>query len=222
MTHSARRWSLGLGALGFALALVTAVTFLPVHDHSAAAAGARDNRDAFRDDMRMLWEDHVVWTRMAVIGILDETPDTGASVARLLQNQVDIGNAIKPFYGEAAGDQLSALLTDHILIAADLLVAARDGDAAGFADADARWTQNADDIAAFLAGANPANWPEAEMRTMMREHLALTTNEAVARLNQDWEADVAAYDAIHHQILHMADMLSDGIIAQFPAAFAAN
>ena len=143
-------------------------------------------------------------------------------MARLLQNQVDIGNAIKPFYGEAAGDQLSALLTDHILIAADLLVAARDGDAAGFADADARWTQNADDIAAFLAGANPANWPEAEMRTMMREHLALTTNEAVARLNQDWEADVAAYDAIHHQILHMADMLSDGIISQFPAAFAAN
>jgi len=29
-----------------------------------------------------------------------------------------------------------------------------------------------------------------------------------------------AYDRVHVHILHMADLLSDGIIAQFPSAFA--
>jgi hypothetical protein len=54
---------------------------------------------------------------------------------------------------------------------------------------------------------------------MMREHLKLTTNEAVARLTGDWAADVAAYDAIHRQGLHMADMLSSGLVKQFPRRF---
>ncbi|HET6381021.1 MAG TPA: hypothetical protein VFH63_08350 [candidate division Zixibacteria bacterium] len=224
MTDALRRRSLLLGALALALALALglAVSFVPVHDHSAAAASARQAREDFRADMRVLWEDHATWTRMAIIGILGRTPDADAAVRRLLRNQIDIGNAVKPFYGQAAGDRLAALLTDHILIAADLLGAARDGDDAALVDADARWKANADEIAAFLAAANPTHWPEAEMRAMMREHLALTAAEAVARLNADWEGDVEAYDAVRRQILHMADMLSDGIIAQFPGAFRAG
>ena len=54
---------------------------------------------------------------------------------------------------------------------------------------------------------------------MLDEHLALTTQEAVARLEGDWEADVAAYDAIHDHALGMADTLSVGIVKQFPRRF---
>jgi hypothetical protein len=111
------------------------------------------------------------------------------------------------------------LLTDHILIAADLITAAKAGDNAAFEAAHAAWYANADDIAAFLASANPHHWPEAEMAAMMREHLDLTLQEASARLAGDWDADIAAYDEIHLQILQMADMLSDGIVSQFPKAF---
>ena len=57
------------------------------------------------------------------------------------------------------------------------------------------------------------------MKAMMQEHLNLTTNEAVARLNKDYAADIAAYDAVHTQILRMAGMLADGIINQFPEKF---
>lgn len=208
-----------VAALAIALA-GTALVLVPSHDGHEVAAATKFSRSGFHDAMRVLWEDHIVWTRMAIIGILDERPDASAAVDRLLRNQDDIGDAIKPFYGDAAGEELSALLRTHITGAADLLVAAKSGDTAAIGAALAAWQANGDDIAAFLAAANPARWPLAEMEAMMRDHLDLTLEEAIARLDGRFVDDIAAYDAIHGQILHMADMLSGGIVAQFPGAFA--
>ena len=174
----------------------------------------------FQQAVRKLWEDHVTWTRVYIIAALADLPEADITAQRLLQNQTDIGNAVKPFYGDEAGEQLTALLEDHILIAADLLAAAKDGDTAKFEDANKRWYENADEIAAFLSSANPDHWPLSEMQTMMKDHLDLTLEEATARLNEDWAGDVAAYDKVHNEILHMADMISDGIIKQFPKDFA--
>ena len=174
---------------------------------------------ALHDAMRKLWEDHITWTRIFIISAAADLPDKDAATQRLLQNQVDIGNAIKPYYGAAAGDQLTALLKDHIVIAADVVAAAKANDQAKLSAANARWFANADQIAAFLAKANPKNWPEAEMRTMMHDHLNLTTKEAVARLHGDWPGDIAAYDSVHNQILQMADGLTMGIVKQFPDKF---
>jgi hypothetical protein len=188
-----------------------------------AEAKAKVDAGAFHDAMRKLWEDHITWTRLVIVGFFadpDATlPDLNASVDRLLQNQTDIGNAIKPFYGDAAGDQLTELLRQHILIAAEILQAAKSGDTAALNDASARWYANADEIAVFLNSANPENWPLDEMKAMMREHLDLTLQEAVTYLNGDYTGSVAAYEQVHLEILDMADMLSEGIIRQFPQKF---
>lgn len=198
--------------------LVGAGNAIAKHD-PAKHSGEKADKAAFRSDMRKLWEDHITWTRLYIISALENLADKGATTNRLLQNQTDIGNAIKPVYGDAAGNALTALLKDHILIAADLIEGVKTGDTARSSKASARWNANADEIAAFLSGANPKNWPAPEMKSMMREHLSATTAEVVARLKKDWEGDVRAYDEVHKQILHMADMLSSGIIAQFPANF---
>ena len=198
------------------------------HHHHSKGTSRVISRSAlaFHDAMRKLWEDHITWTRNVIISFeVNEPdpsvvqPDLNAALARLFQNQVDIGNAIKPFYGEAAGNQLTALLHDHIAIAGEILQAVKTGDTAALADAQQRWYANAHDIAVFLNSANPRNWPLAEMDQMMKDHLDATTREVLARVNEDWDADVAAYDAVHEQILEMADMLSGGIIAQFPRRF---
>ena len=190
---------------------------------TSAQAKAKVDAQAFHDAMRKLWEDHITWTRLVIVGFLadpDATlPDLNASVDRLLQNQTDIGNAIKPFYGDAAGDQLTELLRQHILIAAEILQAAKSGDAAALNDASTRWYANADEIGVFLNAANPENWPLDDMKAMMREHLDLTLQEAVTYLNGDFAGSVAAYEQVHLEILDMADMLSDGIIRQFPQRF---
>lgn len=186
---------------------------------TTAQAKTKMDRQEFHDAMRKLWEDHITYTRLVIIGVFEDLPDLDPTVQRLLQNQVDIGDAIKPFYGEAAGEQLTALLTDHILIAAEILQAAKAGDTAALEDASERWYANADDIAEFLNAANPKQWPLEEMKAMMREHLDLTLEEAVAYLNGDYEASIAAYDQVHLQVLEMADMLSAGIIKQFPNKF---
>lgn len=211
------------GALVLGTAAASASTSSVAQPDPAAGAAQAQKVSAsdFRAEMRRLWEDHIVWTRQYIVSaatLADDLPDIGPTAARLFANQADIGAAIVPFYGEAAGSQLTALLSDHIAIAAEAISLAKANDP-GLQDALARWYGNADDIARFLAAANPEAWPFDAMSVHMRGHLDLTLNEAVARLSGDYEADIAAYDQVHEQILHMADMLSDGIIAQFPKRF---
>ena len=184
--------------------------------HSDMAADG--SRAALSKAMRDLWADHVVWTRNYIIAATSDHADAQAAADRLLANQEHIGQAIVPYYGQDAGNKLTALLKDHILIAVDLVAAAKANDQAKVGDADRRWKANAADIATFLSGANP-NWPRAAVLSMMNEHLALTTQEAVARLQKNWTADVAAFDKIFDQAMMMADALTDGIVKQFPDRF---
>lgn len=223
--RSRRPIPLGLSAL---IALSSALAALAVsgardaqaHGPASAHPAVTSSELALRQDMRSLWEDHVSWTRLAIVSLTTGSPDTKATVARLLRNQSDIGDAIVPFYGRAAGTALTGLLREHILVAADLIAAAKAGDKTKLATEQAAWQRNADAIAAFLSKANPRAWKLGEMNAMLRTHLALTTQEVVARLQGKWTADVRAYDQIVKQALGMADMLSEGIIQQFPARFA--
>jgi len=210
--------------IGILAALLTAV--VPHADANATEHGSDHamtshaaSQNAFHDQMRKLWEDHVTWTRLAIVTFADGSPSFDATAARLLQNQTDIGDAIKPFYGDAAGTELTALLHDHITIAVEILQAAKAGDTGAFDDASSRWYANANDIADFLASANPRSWPRDVMRADMKTHLDQTLAEASHELQGDYPASVRDYEAIHLHILDMADMLSSGIIKQFPQLF---
>ena len=181
-------------------------------------SGITPHQLAFRNQMRVLWEQHVAWTRLAIVSFADGSPDLTATEGRLLRNQADIGKAIAPFYGRAAGTALTGLLRQHILIAVDILVDVKAGHQQALTADLKRWDANANRIAAFLHRANPHNWPLHAMRQMMHRHLALTTGEAVAELSGKYAASVGAYDRVEREILGMADMLSTGIIRQFPHA----
>lgn len=253
------------------------------------------SRAAFHDAMRELWTDHVVYHRNSIISAAAGLPDTAHVAQRLLRNQDDIGNAIKPYYGDAAGNQLAALLRGHIQHAGRVVMLSngqqhamhagyavqdgkqmdvRSGDTTKLRNADTteikrgqyptavgrdtarvqnptarmadtsmvqdrdraqNWAQstdstalnsavaalraNADSIATFLSSANPRNWSRATLQGALQMHVNLLLQEATTRLRGDWAANIAAFDASSRQALQMADMLSDGIIKQFPNRF---
>jgi hypothetical protein len=191
----------------------------------STASGASSSRQvsakalAFHDAMRNLWQSHGTWTERAIVDFVGGLPDTNLVVGRLLQNQVDIGNAVKPFYGTKGGNALTTLLQAHINAAVDVLKDAKSGDAAATTMAEAAFYANGNQVAAFLHSANPKHWPLKAMRTMMRSHLNQVLALAVDQLKGHYKAAIGEYDVYIGHILDMADMLSTGIMQQFPARF---
>src|SRR5204862_1038122 len=185
----------------------------------AASVASAATKSDFQDAMRRLWSDHVAYTRLFIVDAAAGSADKDATTQRLLQNQADIGNAVAEFYGRDAGDKLTALLKDHILIAANIVAAAKAGDNAKVASENKRWRDNATEIATFLHGANPKHWPLATLQSAMFTHLDQTLDEATHQLKGDYAGSVKDYEHVVEHILGMADVLSNGIIAQFPAKF---
>ncbi|MBI4651756.1 glycosyltransferase [Candidatus Desantisbacteria bacterium] len=171
-----------------------------------------------RMSMRKLWEEHIVYTRNYIISALADLKDSNAVAERLLKNQDDIGDAIKQYYGKDAGNQLAVLLRSHILIATEVVKAAKDGDSKQLDKANKRWYTNADEITTFLGNAN-SFWKNKDIRDMLYKHLELTTGEVVSRIKNDWKADINYYDKGHSHMLMFADALTEGIEKQFPDKF---
>jgi hypothetical protein len=188
------------------------------HDHSAVSVRT-SKQLAFHDAMRRLWEDHGTWTDHAIDSFVDGAPDLNVAVTRLLANQTDIGNAVKPYYGNAGGSKLTALLKAHINAAVGVLKAVKGGDSSQITAAEAAFSRNGNQIAAFLHSANPRNWSVAAMRTMMRIHLNQVLTLATDRFGANYAAEAREYDVYIDHIQSMADMLSSGIMRQFPSRF---
>lgn len=190
---------------------------LAAHSHSQPAQ-QESAEAALYGAMRTLWDQHMAWTWSTVVAFADGSPALDATIARLLQNQADIGDAIAPYYGDAAAAQLTELLQTHITLAVPVLTAAKAGDTAALDAALDDWYANARDIADFLAGANH-NWSKRDLRTMMETHITQTTAYAAAVIAGDHASAITTFDEAQAHMDDMADMLSAGLIAQFPDRF---
>jgi hypothetical protein len=172
-----------------------------------------------RTTLRRLFEERVAYTRNAIISVLGNTPDLDAVTVRLMKNQDDIGNALRPYYGDDAATRLSALLKDHVTLGVAAIKAAKTGEKGKLAAAEKNWSDNGSAIAAFLSATNP-NWQKTAVEQTLQKHADITKRDVTARLVRDWAADIKDYDDSHQQMLAFADMLADGIVKQFPAKFA--
>jgi hypothetical protein len=188
------------------------------HGHDQAESSAADE---LRGDMRKLWADHMQWTYATVDAFFHNADSVQPTLNRLLANQGDIGAAIVPFYGEKAGDQLTELLMTHINEAVPVLEAAQSGDDAALQAALDDWYANAQDVADFLAAADPDNWPQSATRPALEMHIDQTTAYAVDLLQGDYAEAIQDYDAAFDHMLRLADTLTVGILDRFPDRFAA-
>jgi len=177
-----------------------------------------EKRCALRTSMRKLWSEHVWLEREYLITSFANLPEVPVIIDNLMKNASNISNAMAPYYGKEADKALDVLLKDHILISFDVAAAARAKDKETLKAMDAKWHANADDIAAFLSDANPY-WKPKEMQSMMYKHLKLITNEVNERIAQDWKAEIKAAQAVLEEMMMFADMLTNGIVQQFPDKF---
>lgn len=168
--------------------------------------------------IRMLWEQHITWTRLTILSLVFGLPDVDLVTNRLLQNPKDFEALLKPLYGDKTASRFEELFTNHLVIAAELVKAAKAGNNKAAEDAEKKWYANAEEIAAFLADINPY-WSQEMWRTMLFEHLALTKDEAVDVLTGKYSEGISAYDQIETQALEMADLMTDGIVNQFSVNF---
>jgi len=126
--------------------------------------------------MQKLWIEHAWWTRSYIVSSLAGLKDQNDVLKRLLENQVELGNIIKPYYGVQAGNKLTSMLKEHILIAGKIIDAAKAGDQAKVTQFNKEWFRNADEIVTFLSSANP-NWNKQVLTNMFYTHLKLTSAE---------------------------------------------
>lgn len=168
--------------------------------------------------MRELWAEHVIWTRMFIMSVADNTTDKAVVTQRLLKNYDDLADAMTPYYGNDTGNKFGSLIEEHLLTAAALVEAAKAGNSTAASAAEKKWYENADEIAAFENSINP-NWNKTTTMTMWHDHLKLTKAEAVARLTKNYTADIEAFDQIEDLANMMADSMADGIVKQFPDKF---
>lgn len=176
------------------------------------------NAVALGRDVHRLWEQHVLWTRIVIMGIVYGLPDLDASTKRLLRNPKDFEAVLKEFYGDAIAAKFAALFTEHLVLAAQLVKEARAGNNHAAAETEKKWYANADAIAAFLASINPY-WKQDEWRSMLYDHLRMTKAEAVDLLTGKYAESVAQFDEIETQALKMGDVMAGGITSQFPEHF---
>lgn len=171
-----------------------------------------------RGDMRLAWSQHVYWTRMLLISIVEKLNDQHDVTERLLRNPADIANVFAVYYPEEVAKTIEELLTEHLQIFAALITAMRDKETALSDHLSRQWYLNADEMAKAFSSINPA-FEREEIQTMLYDHLDLTIHELEMRLVGDYAGDITTFDMVEQEVLAMADYFSQGIIKQFPQSF---
>lgn len=176
------------------------------------------NQVNLMEQMNLIWLEHILWTRMLLISIASNLQDLDATQTRLLQNPKDTANIFKKYYGNNTADTIQKLLTEHLVIGKNLIVALKNNNEKLAKELNNKWYKNADEMAIAFSSINPF-YPREQLRQMLYKHLSLTTDEINARLKKDFSADIKAYDMVQKEILYMANFFSNGIVRQFPNLF---
>lgn len=180
-----------------------------------APMAAENKRTAFRKSVRKLWAEHMIWTRAYIVASIAATPDAGEVGGRLLRNQMEIGALFVPYYGPETGAKVGALLKEDVFLAASVVAAGKNRDAAKLKLAEKRWHDNAQEMAMLLSASNP-NWSKDAFIATFENLMTLTYRQATARTGKKWAEDIQTFDELYVQGMALADEIADGIIKQYP------
>ena len=170
------------------------------------------------NEFRLVWEQHVWWTRETIKSMVNSLPDVDVVTKRLLQNPADMAKIFAMFYPPMVTKKIEELITEHLEIAGALITALKAGDTAGATVENDKWYKNADEIAKIFGSINRF-YSEEEVRKMFYQHLDLTKREVEELMQGKYQDSVMTFDQIEREALEMADYFSGGIMRQFSNKF---
>jgi len=164
-------------------------------------------KPTLKDTVRKLFTDHAAYTKFFIESFLNSSEDVKAIENRLLQNQQDIGNAVKPIIGITNGNQLTALLTQHIILAAEVLNQLKQNNQSKLKTAINNLFNNSEHVAEFLNSLNPQKLPLPAIADEFHQHNQFVIDLALLHSEKKWEEEVSCYDAYYNHMLHFADLI---------------
>lgn len=204
-------------ALGLGLPSITLAQPAMPDMQAAAPATAAPTAPKLHAALRSLWRGHIVHTRDYAFAVKsgDQAAATKAADA-VVANAKQIADAVAGFYGADAGKGMLTLLAGHWGGVKALTDAERTGDKAAADKAMQALSTNAGEIAKFLHGANPANWPEATVNGLLLQHVADHHTQVGQIMRGDKAGEAKTWAMMQHHMDTIADALAGGIAAQFP------
>jgi len=216
--HRATILSLALSST-LALAVVPAIAAAPEGIVQVAVAPNPDKVAQSKAAMRDLWVGHIFWVRNVVFETYAKNgPAAKEAEAEVVANAKQIGAAIEPFYGKAAGDQLFGLLAGHYGAIKDYLVASVKKDEASEKAATDKLLANADQLATFLSGANP-NLPKDTLVQLLDAHGGHHIQQIQDVGARNYAAEAKTWSEMKDHIYVIADALIEALGKQFPEKF---
>lgn len=179
------------------------------------------NQMTLLNQMQRLWFEHIYWTRLLIISILNCLNDQKVTQERLLQNPCDLGCLFGQFYGRGAQKIITDLLTEHLVIGAKLVNAYKENNCQKIEKLNTQWYENADEMARAFACLNPC-FVEKDLRDMFYMHLNLTKNEVSLRLEGKYREDIINFNELQEKILTMANYFTCGIVNHMHPLFRCN
>lgn len=156
--------------------------------------------------LRLLFTDHAVYTKFVVVDILEGLGNTKADLARLLENQEDIGRAI----GGAPGRRLTTLLKTHIKLAGACVTALKAG-SPSLKQSIHELFENSDEVGEFLHSLNPSKLPLKATQAMFHTHNQYVLNIAIAQHKKQYAKVVTLFDRYYEHMIHLSDTLESAL-----------
>lgn len=176
----------------------------------------------FRIEERKMWSDYSRYLREYVLSIANETEDESLILEKLLKNQEKIALCFKPYYGNYNSNTLAELFKEQIYITSKMLHGTKNNNNnKELEESNKLWTENAEKTARFLHGINEL-WKLDLLQEILNKHLNLLCFQMNSRINGQWDKDIKAYDDDYDHIIMFSDLISDGIIKEFPNKFGKN
>lgn len=166
--------------------------------------------------MRGLWHDHIVHSREYAMAMHAHNPaDAKKAADAVVENAKQISGAVAGFYGKPGGDRLMELLAGHWGAIKAMTDARAKSDTAGADKAMKDASANVDEIAKFLAGANP-NLPEDTVRGLYLAHVAHHSQQIQQIMAGDTAGEATSWADMQTHMDSIADALTGAIAKQFP------